>query len=69
MSWEQEKHRFYDFIIENNVIGFFDEPLTLKSGRMSYWYVNWRTVAEDVFLLDKVSDFLLSFVKHLYKTG
>ncbi|NVM43543.1 MAG: hypothetical protein HWN79_01385 [Candidatus Lokiarchaeota archaeon] len=65
MSWEQEKHRFYDFIIENNVIGFFDEPLTLKSGRKSYWYVNWRTVAEDVFLLDKVSDFLLSFVKHL----
>ncbi len=65
MSWETEKKTFYDFIIENNVIGFFDEPLTLKSGRKSYWYVNWRTVAEDVFLLDKVSDFLLSFVKHL----
>ena len=65
MSWEQEKHRFYDFIIENNVIGFFDELLTLKSGRKSYWYVNWRTVAEDVFLLNKVSDFLLLFVKHL----
>jgi len=65
LSWETEKHKFYDFIIENNVIGFFDEPLTLKSGRKSYWYVNWRTVAEDVFLLDKVSNFLLSFVKHL----
>lgn len=65
MSWETEKNNFYDFIIENNVIGFFDEPLTLKSGRKSYWYVNWRTVAEDVFLLDKVSDFLLTFVKHL----
>ena len=65
MSWEQEKHRFFDFIVENNVIGFFDDPLTLKSGRKSYWYVNWRTVAEDVYLLDKVSDYLLSFVKHL----
>lgn len=65
MSWETEKDFFYDFIIENNVIGFFDEPLTLKSGRKSYWYVNWRTVAEDVFLLDRVSNFLLSFIKSL----
>jgi orotate phosphoribosyltransferase len=65
MDWEKEKDNFNKFIIENNVIGFFDELLTLKSGRKSYWYVNWRTVAEDVFLLDKVSDFLLSFVKHL----
>lgn len=65
MSWEEEKYRFYDFIIENKVIGFFDEPITLKSGRKSFWYVNWRTVAEDVFLLDKVSQFLLLFVKHL----
>lgn len=65
MNWETEKDKFYDFIIENNVVGFFDEPLTLKSGRKSYWYVNWRTVAEDVFLLDRVSNFLLSFVRHL----
>ena len=65
MSWQTEKDFFYDFIIENNVIGFFNEPLTLKSGRKSYWYVNWRTVAEDVFLLDKVSNFLISFVKSL----
>ncbi|MFW9948550.1 MAG: hypothetical protein ACFFKA_00315 [Candidatus Thorarchaeota archaeon] len=65
MSWEIEKENFYNFIVENNVIGFFDEALTLKSGRKSYWYVNWRSVAEDVFLLDKVSDFLLSFVRYL----
>jgi len=65
MRWETERNNFYDFIIKNKVVGFFNEPLTLKSGRKSYWYVNWRTVAEDVFLLDKVSDFLLSFVKHL----
>ncbi|MFX1447237.1 MAG: hypothetical protein ACFFCG_03790 [Promethearchaeota archaeon] len=65
MTWEIEKDNFYNFIVENNVVGFFDEALTLKSGRKSYWYVNWRTVAEDVFLLDKVSGFLLSFVKSL----
>jgi len=65
MSWELEKKNFYNFIIENRVIGFFDEPITLKSGRKSYWYENWRTVAEDVFLLNTVSDYLLLFVKHL----
>ncbi len=65
MSWETEKDNFYDFIIKNNVVGFFDEPLTLKSGRKSYWYVNWRTIAEDVYLLDKVRNFLILFVKNL----
>lgn len=63
MKWEKEK--FYDFIIENNVIGFFNEPLELKSGRNSYFYVNWRNIAEDVYLIDKLSDFLISFVENL----
>ena len=65
MSWEIEQDSFYNFIINNKVIGFFDELITLKSGRKSYWYVNWRTVAEDVFLLNAVSDYILLFVKHL----
>ncbi len=65
MSWESEKKNFYDFIIQNNVIGFFNEPITLKSGRKSYWYINWRNIAEDVFLLDILTDFLISYVKHL----
>ncbi|MHA1488999.1 MAG: hypothetical protein ACTSRI_05020 [Promethearchaeota archaeon] len=63
MSWKKEE--FYDFIVKNDVIGFFKEPLKLKSGRLSYWYINWRNVAEDVFSLDKLSDYLLSFVKNL----
>lgn len=65
MSWDLEQNNFNNFIIKNRVIGFFDEPITLKSGRKSYWYVNWRTVAEDVFLLNMVSDYLLLFIKHL----
>lgn len=54
---------FNDFVIENNVYGFFQEPLTLKSGRQSHFYVNWRNVVEDVYLTDKLADFVLSFVK------
>ena len=54
---------FNNFIIKEQVLGFFNEPITLKSGRISNWYVNWRTVAEDVFLIDKLSDFVLDFVE------
>jgi len=63
MTWT--KQQFYDFIIKNNVIGFFKEPLKLKSGRLSYWYVNWRNIAEDVYLIDNLSNYLINYVKHL----
>ena len=57
--------KFNDFIIKNNIVGFFEEPLKLKSGRMSYWYINWRNVAQDVYLIDQLTDYLLSFVDYL----
>lgn len=60
-NFDQEK--FNDFIIENNIIGFFNEPIKLKSGRISNFYVNWRNVTEDTFLLDKLCDFIIEFVK------
>ncbi len=63
MNWEKKK--FYKFIVENNVIGFFKEPLKLKSGRLSYWYVNWRNIAEDVFSLDILTDFVIDYVNNL----
>ena len=61
--WEEEK--FFEFILRNNIIGFFKEPIKLKSGRVSYWYVNWRNVAEDVFLLDELTNYLIKFTQHL----
>ena len=57
------QQEFNKFVEENGVYGFFDEPITLKSGRLSYFYVNWRNVVEDVFLTDKLADFVLSFAK------
>jgi len=61
--WEDEK--FFDFILNNNIIGFFEEPIKLKSGRISYWYVNWRNVAEDVYLLDELTNYLIEYIQHL----
>ncbi len=56
------QHQFNQFILDNNVIGFFNEPITLKSGKQSHFYVNWRTVTEDVYLTDKLSDYILEFI-------
>ena len=63
MNWNKES--FNGFILSQKVIGFFSEPLKLKSGRLSYWYVNWRNVAEDVFSIDILSEFVISFVNDL----
>jgi len=59
------QQEFNQFILENNVIGFFKEPITLKSGRLSHWYVNWRNAAEDPFLLDQLIDYVIAFVEDL----
>ncbi len=56
---------FNEFVINNKVIGFFDEPIKLKSGRISNWYVNWRVASEDVFLIDQLTDFVLEFTNKL----
>jgi orotate phosphoribosyltransferase len=63
MKWNRDN--FYKFIISQNVVGFFKEPIILKSGRLSYWYVNWRNVAEDVHSIDVLSNFIIAFIKSL----
>lgn len=50
------------FIVDNDVIGFFPEGRTLKSGRFSYWYANCRNLAATVGLMDRTADFLLAFL-------
>lgn len=61
VKFDQEK--FNQFILENQVVGFFEEPITLKSGRLSHWYVNWRNVTEDVFLSEQLADQIMAFVE------
>jgi orotate phosphoribosyltransferase len=63
MKWNQDI--FNQFIKTQKVIGFFNEPIKLSSGRLSYWYVNWRTVTSDVYLLDKLTDHILLYINHL----
>ena len=57
------QEEFNRFIEENGVYGFFEEAITLKSGRKSHFYANWRNVVEDVFLTDQLADYVVAFAK------
>ncbi len=39
----------------------FENPVVLKSGRKSHWYVDWRSVCSDVFLADRLADYVVDF--------
>jgi orotate phosphoribosyltransferase len=54
---------FNDLVISNNIIKFSEQPITLKSGRVSHVYVNWRTAANDAFLLDQTTNYILGFLQ------
>jgi len=54
---------FNKFIEESGVYGFFEEAITLKSGRKSNFYANWRNAVEDVYLTNKLAEYLIEFVK------
>jgi len=58
-EFNQEEYNI--FLIENNVIGFFEKPITLKSGRISNWYANCRDLLDRVGVMDKLTDFVLGF--------
>ncbi len=60
-----DKRAFINFILENSVVGFFDKPVKLRSGRLSHWYVDWRWVTGDVYLIDQLSEFVIEFVNDL----
>ncbi|HDI02523.1 MAG TPA: hypothetical protein ENF95_00110 [Candidatus Aenigmarchaeota archaeon] len=49
---------FNKFALEN-AVEIKNVPITLKSGRKSHFYVNWRF--NDVFLVDKLSNYVIEF--------
>ncbi len=56
-----DQAEYNEFLIQNKVIGFFEEPITLKSGRVSPWYANCRDLLSRVGLIDRLTDFVLAF--------
>ncbi|MCB2231417.1 hypothetical protein KQH82_11935 [bacterium] len=60
---EFDQQQFDEFVADNGVYGFFEKAITLKSGRQSHFYANWRTVVEDVWRTEKLVGFVIDFVK------
>jgi len=60
---EFNQEEFNKFIEESGVYGFFKEAITLKSGRQSHFYANWRNVVEDVFLTEQLANYVIAFAK------
>lgn len=63
-GWDKQEE-FNDLIISSGIIGFFDKPVEIKRGMFSNWYVNWRTIAGDAFMLDKVTDYIIDFIDYI----
>lgn len=59
---EYNHDEFIKFILENDIVGFYDQPIRLTSGKLSNWYINWREATEDVFLMDQMSDYVIRFL-------
>ncbi len=57
-----QQNAFIDFLIEYRIVGFFKHPIQLKSGRMSNWYVNWRTISGDAYLMNRLIQFVIAYV-------
>jgi orotate phosphoribosyltransferase len=63
MKLRFKKEDFIDFALNNEVVGF--GKVTLKSGRDSYWYANWRKVSNDVYGIGKLADYVINFTLDL----
>lgn len=61
MKFDQKS--FNTFIIENNVIGFKEADITLKSGRLCRWYANCRMLTDNVGITNKLSSYIIQFIK------
>lgn len=54
----------YDiFLVKNSVVGFYEDPITLRSGGLSFWYANFRALLDDLNKVDKAAEFIYDFVR------
>lgn len=60
---EFSQTEFNQFVINNEIVGFFDLPVRLVSGRETQCYVNWRNAVADVYLSDQLADYVLAYTQ------
>ncbi len=57
------KQEFHTFLLQNQVVGLVPDGITLKSGRISYWYANCRNLTDQVGKAQTLVRYLLDFVQ------
>ncbi len=60
MAWNNQE--FLEFAVENNVVGVFENPVKLKCGRLSPYYINWRRATNYAKSLTKLGDYVSDLV-------
>ena len=49
------------FLLDNKLVGFFDPPIILKSGRSGHWYVNMRDALKTLELKRQLARYVYDF--------
>ena len=57
---------FLSFIKDNVVVKYFHKPITLKSGKTSHTYINWRHATSDAYITFQLTQFILSAMHQYY---
>lgn len=60
---------FNSFVVDSNVVGVSDTLIKLVSGRECNFYANWRVVLNDVYLMDTLLNFIMSFIDDQVEQG
>ena len=55
-----DQSSFLSFIKKNEVVKHFNDPITLKSGKTSNTYINWRQATSDAYVTFQLTQFILS---------
>lgn len=56
---------YNEFLVRNNVVGFYEDPITLRSGGKSFWYANFRALLADSRLTEKAAEHIVAFVEQM----
>ena len=57
-----DKEDYEKFLFDTNCVGFFDPPITLKSGRPGHWYVNMRDALQTEETKYTLARFVYDFI-------
>lgn len=56
------KDEFENFLLDLEAARFLDKPVTLRSGRPSYYYVNCRSLTDTIRRKDRLMEFMMAFI-------